>query len=180
MEDIEQYVEESIPLTKPKKLVKQLASKPKEPIETSIQQAVIPPVKKKRVMTKPKTQKQLEAFERARLKRQENAMKRQKEKELHYAKMLAEHKESQQLEQPTIKQPVKRVPKQTVIYEDESESETEVIYVKRPSKRKPKKKVIVKSSSESESSDEESDKHVSIQRQPSYQQPVYNVDDYFA
>ena len=184
MVEPEEYIEESIPLTKPKRQVKQLATIPEEPVNTPQAPIQSAPVKKKRVMTKPKTQAQLQAFEKARQKRAENAAKRQQEKELHYAKLLAKHQEEQSVTKtdpepkPAPRPVVKRAPRQKIIYDD-SESDEEVIVVKRPSKRKPKKKTIVVESSESESESE--DEQVSIQRQPATQRHVtFNSDDYFA
>lgn len=173
---MEDHIEESIPLTKPKR-TKQIIQSIEEPIaeqptEQPIQ-TIQPASKQKRKITKPKSLAQLQAFEKARLKRQENADARRKEKELHYAKLLREE-EQKQLPEPEDIPVKKKAPKKQIIYQEESDSEPEVVYVKKPSKKK-KTRVIVESSSESESSEDEP---VSIQRSTVFQ--TFNPNDYFA
>ena len=183
MDNIEENIEESIPLTKPKR---QVTQQPQEPVAQPVIEQ--PPARKKRVMTKPKTPAQLAAFEKARLKRQENAANRQKEKDLEYAKLLAEHQkqappqeappqEAQPQEVQPQKRPVNRhAPKKQIIYEDDSsDDEPNIVYVKKPKKKKKKTTVIVESSSESDSDSSRSDERVAIQRGQ-----FFDPNDYFA
>lgn len=174
----EEPIDETVPLTKTKynkNTVQAVTDHDVETVKALAQEEVIEKPKSKRKMTKPKTQAQLQAFEKARLTRLANIEKLNKQKELYYAKLLEEH--NKQIE-PEVKPVAKKAPKKQVIYkEEESDSEPEVVYVKKPSKKKKKKKIIIESSSES-SSEEET---VSIQRQPAIRRQVtFNSDDFFA
>jgi hypothetical protein len=129
---------------------------------------------------KPRSQKQIEAYEIMMSKRSENIRKRKEDKILKEAeKIRAVKKEEPKPE--VIEKPVAvKKQKKVVIYESESDSsssEEEIIYKKKrkpkskPVSKKQKKKVVYYSSSETEtdsSSEEETKDNVSINRNVGY------------
>lgn len=185
MQEIDQ-IDENEPLTKSKNrqpIVQPTTQPMHQDIPQQIQQDV--PVKSKRKITKPKSQKQLEAFERTRLIRLAKIDKLNKEKELYYAKLLDDHNKTK-----VTKPPIKQKQQQIIYQEDSSESDDsddqpEIVYVKKPKTIKKKKtKIIVESESETSSSEEEQPVRVSRNTKP-YQQPykqrvTFDADDYFA
>jgi hypothetical protein len=130
---------------------------------------------------KPRSQKQIEAYEIMMSKRSENIRKRKEDKILKEAeKIRAVKKEEPKPEVIEKPVPVKKQ-KKVVIYESESDSssssEEEIIYKKKrkpkskPVSKKQKKKVVYYSSSETEtdsSSEEETKDNVSINRNVGY------------
>jgi len=140
---------------------------------------------------RPRTQKQIDAFQRAQQKRSENIAKKNEEKKIEaYRALLAKDKTneykadddaSEQEEELIPKKsamkkqtPVKKPKKQVYIPEPEPESESEeeeIIYVKTaPKKRKPKKKtIIVEESSDDESEVEDDDEE---EYQPPPKKPI--------
>ena len=156
MDNIEENIEESIPLTKPKR---QVTQQPQEPVAQPVIEQ--PPAKKKRVMTKPKTPAQLAAFEKARLKRQENAANRQKAKDLEYAKLLAEHQKQEQQQPPKPQPPELQPPKRQVATKQ------------KPRKSRAKFVYIQSSSSESESESDSEPEIVVHRGRRAQSQPHY-------
>lgn len=140
-----------------------------EAIEENLEE--VPLTKKK--AKKPRTEAQLEAFEKVKEKRRQNLEAKKQEKILNSAKLLIEQetKKSQPSSIP-LEDSVPRVktqPKKKKIElepepESESESEEEIIIVKKP-KPKPKKKKVRKIIIEESSSDEE-DEEEEYYRQP--------------
>ena len=132
--------------------------------------------------TKPRTQKQKEAFDKMIAKRKEidevkNAHKEalRKEKEMiredrvkKIKEVFEKSQEQEQQEEEVVKpvklKPVKAKPKKQIIIQEsssESEEEPEIVYIKKSKsskKKKAKNKIIVKETS-SESSEEEEPKH---------------------
>lgn len=98
---------------------------------------------------KPKTEKQLQQFENARLKRQEKIKESKLNKKIEASKLLLEHGYQAPLT-PVHHEP-KRVDETT---EEENSEDNEIIIIKK--KKKPKKKTyIIQESSDDDSDDEE-------------------------
>ena len=121
---------------------------------------------------KPKTAKQLEAFEKVKEKRKQNIESKKQQKLIESAKLLIE--QSQKQPQPAPK----KEPKYEQIKQEDSDSEEEIIVVKKSKPKKKVRKVIIESESESESDEEEviqaiEKSHVRIMR------PEINYDDLF-
>jgi hypothetical protein len=134
---------------------------------------------------KPRSQKQIESFEKAMRLWKENIEKRKEEKLLQSAKLLLEKNEL----------PIKNIPKTNkVVYqssssekeESSSEEEEEVIVVKsKPkskakTKKKPQRKTIIfeSSSEESSSDEEEEEKYIALPKSKSRikrSEPEYNL-----
>jgi hypothetical protein len=124
---------------------------------------------------KPRTEKQIAAYEKMMSKRSENIKKRNEQKILEQAKKIS--MKNQHEDEPSVK----RKPKKVVYVESDidssSSSEEEIIYKKKrkpkskPVSKKQKKKVVYYSSSETEtdsSSEEETKDNVSINRNVGY------------
>jgi hypothetical protein len=103
---------------------------------------------------KPRTQKQIEAFEKARLKKQElakinkefnDAKKKQKEDVIEHKKRIIK----------TVKQPVEEEEQEEVEEQEESEEEEIIIKKKPKQKKKPIKKRIIYADTSSEDEDED-------------------------
>ena len=105
--------------------------------ETPTEASEVPLTKAK----KPRTQKQLEAFEIARQKRAASIENKKKEKKIEASKILLQEEEK--------KRPLKGEP---LVDSSSVEEEIQVVYAKKEKKKKPKKKIVVVS----ESSDSES------------------------
>tara|TARA_R110000822_G_scaffold113972_1_gene245356 strand:+ start:450 stop:1034 length:585 start_codon:yes stop_codon:yes gene_type:complete len=117
--------------------------------------------------SKPRTEKQIAALEKARATRKANSVKNKKLKEEH-TQLVEDNKEMLKklaLPQKEHYKPYpKKKPRKKIVYADDSEpSDEEIIIVKKkPPKRKPKKKIVYESSSSSEeSSSEEEDNTIS-------------------
>jgi hypothetical protein len=140
----------------------------------------VPLVKKKRVINAPRSEKQIEAFKKAQLKRDENREKMKKEKEVKMAQIYFENKLKQENEKPKeIEKPKeKQISKKPVMkYEEsESESEEEIIYVKKkPPKQKNKKIVYLSDDEEDEPPMPTPKKTSRILRNEPQQKPVNNI-----
>lgn len=132
--------EDKTPLTKSKKSTKKNnIAEPKEiPTPQVEQEEIYIPPKKTRP---PKTEKQLEAFQKALDVRKQNIMKKTEQKKIEASKYLLSKGELEEIED---------------ISEDEIiDDEPEVIYLKKPKKKvKRRKQIIIESESESESEPE--------------------------
>lgn len=133
--------ESTAPLTK-KKPIKQVEQVPATPVNTPV------PDKKKRKITVPKSQAQMDAFKKVQEARKANIEAKKKQKLLDSAQLLLQN---QQQTQSVQKKPVKK-PKPEVI-DDEYEADEEMVieFQKKP-KKKAQKKIIIY---DSDSSDEE-------------------------
>ena len=104
---------------------------------------------------KPRSELQLKAFEKAREKRLESLVVKNKQisEKKEEIKDIKKLKPNDVLygENPMKKQPVKKVP----VEESESEEESEVVIVRKSKKKKPKKKVIIMEESSSDEEEEE-------------------------
>jgi hypothetical protein len=133
----------------------------------------VPLTKKKEPKFKksvPPSQKQMENFEKARIKRLENIEKAKKEKEIKMSKIYFENKLKEEKEKPLPKKPVMKYE------ESESESEEEIIYVKKkPPKQKNKKIVYLSDDEEDEPPRPTPKKQSRILRNEPQQQPVNNI-----
>ena len=128
---------------------------------------------------KPRSQKQIEAFQETIRKRTENVELRKQEKLIKASEILVNNSK--------LKPVVKPVPpKQVQLSSSESSSEEEIIIVKaKPKKKKKIKKIIIESSESDSSSGSDGGgngsrykpQKVSIQRE--YQKPVFNSNNFF-
>lgn len=132
---------------------------------------------------KPRTAKQLEAFEKVKEKRKQNVEMKKQQKLLESAKLLVENEKVKNVVQPKVVRP------KTEELEEQSESEEEeVILIERRKKPKPPpkppapkkkvRKIIIESESDSDSddsisTDEGTDKRIRIIR------PRQNPGDFF-
>lgn len=127
---------------------------------------------------KPRSQAQMEAFEKVKEKRRQNLEAKKQEKILNSAKLLIEEETKKASVKPAPKKklkPVEPLPES----ESESESEEEVIVVKK-SKPKPKKKVRKIIIEESSSEEEEEDYYQEPRQKVRHCQIVRpNLDDIF-
>jgi hypothetical protein len=123
---------------------------------------------------KPRTEKQIAAYEKMMSKRSENIKKRNEQKILEQAKKIS--MKNQHEDEPSVKRKPKKVVYESDI-DSSSSSEEEIIYKKKrkpkskPVSKKQKKKVVYYSSSETEtdsSSEEETKDNVSINRNVGY------------
>lgn len=129
---------------------------------------------------KPKTAKQMEAFEKVKERRKQSIEANKQQKLLESAKLLIESESKKQSQpQPTKKQPKEKpLPEYTERDESEDESEEEIIVVKKSKpKPKPKKKVrtvIIESSDSSDSSESESEeeKEIKVEKKIQKNQPI--------
>ena len=131
---------------------------------------------------KPRTQKQIEAFQETTRKRNENVELRKQEKLIKASEILVNNSKQKQI---SIKP--KPIPQKQVQLSSESESEEEIIIVKaKPKKKKKIKKIIIESSESDSDSGSGSDggnigrykpQKISIQRE--YQRPVFNSNNFF-
>lgn len=129
---------------------------------------------------KPRTQKQLEAFQKVQEKRQKNIEEKKKQKLIEGAKLMLQEQQKAKQEGPPIPQSTPKTkpkpkPRQEILSEytevDQSDSEEEVVIVQRSKpkqkpKQNPKKKVtrviIESDSDDSYDSDDESDGFESV------------------
>lgn len=128
---------------------------------------------------KPRSQKQIEAFQETIRKRTENVELRKQEKLIKASEILVNNSK--------LKPVVKPIPpKQVHLSSSESSSEEEIIIVKaKPKKKKKIKKIIIESSESDSSSGSDGGgngsrykpQKVSIQRE--YQKPVFNSNNFF-
>ena len=128
---------------------------------------------------KPRSQKQIEAFQETIRKRTENVELRKQEKLIKASQILVNNSK--------LKPVVKPIPpKQVHLSSSESSSEEEIIIVKaKPKKKKKIKKIIIESSESDSSSGSDGGgngsrykpQKVSIQRE--YQKPVFNSNNFF-
>jgi hypothetical protein len=131
---------DNLPLTKPKKIkeFKVVEEQPSEPITEPFEEIKTKPKKPR----PPKSEKQMEAFQKAQSKRHDVLKTLALNKKLEASKLL-------------LQNDVKLMPEKkekTVIQKDESsDDEPEIIYVKKPKK---KKKIIIEESSDDDSEDE--------------------------
>jgi hypothetical protein len=133
---------------------------------------------------RPRTQKQMEAFEKVKEKRQQNIAVKKQQKLLESAKLLVETEKNKKEEAPKPKlQPQSKTtpqPKEEVLSEyTEAENTDEEVIVIKKAKSKPKKKVrkvIIESDSDSEN---ESDQEYEHQQPVRVIRPNMNTDDFF-
>ena len=112
---------------------------------------------------KPRSQAQVEAFERVKEKRRQNLEAKKQEKLVNSAKLLLEQESLKSM--PTESKPIKRKLKQVAPDpEPESESEEEVIVVKKATKKQKKVRQIIieesSSSDETQSEEEEQQEYI--------------------
>ena len=128
---------------------------------------------------KPRSQKQIEAFQEAIRKRTENVELRKQEKLIKASEILVNNSKQKQVLKP--------IPQKQVQLSSSS-SEEEIIIVKaKPKKKKKVKKIIIESSESESDSGSGSDgggnagrykpQKISIQRE--YQRPVFNSNNFF-
>jgi hypothetical protein len=123
-----------------------------EPIEDNLE---VPLTKSK----KPRSQAQIEAFEKVKEKRRQNLEAKKQEKILNSAKLILEEETKKKSEKLPSKKKVKHVEPEPEP-EPESESEEEVIVVKKAKpikKQKKVRKIIIEESSSEEEEEEESE-----------------------
>lgn len=126
-----------------------------EAIEENIE---VPLTKQK----KPRSQAQIEAFEKVKEKRKANLEAKKQEKLLNSAKLLLQSSEAN-VEEP-IKKPIKTKGKPQPPPQSESESEEEVIVVKKKARKAKKvRKIIIEESSSEEEPDDEEDEYEEYQ-----------------
>jgi len=129
---------------------------------------------------KPRSQKQIEAFQETIRKRTENVEIRKKEKLIKASEILVNNSKLKPVPKP--------LPPKQVQLSSESDTEEEIIIVKaKPKKKKKIKKIIIESSESDSDSGSGSDgggqvgkykpQKVSIQRE--YQKPVFNSNNFF-
>ena len=128
---------------------------------------------------KPRSQKQIEAFQETIRKRTENVELRKQEKLIKASEILVNNSKLKPVPKPVP-------PKQVQLSSSESSSEEEIIIVKaKPKKKKKIKKIIIESSESDSSSGSDGGgngsrykpQKVSIQRE--YQKPVFNSNNFF-
>ena len=154
--------ESDVPLTRSKgSKPEQVITKP-EPVPPPVEsQQQVKPAKEKKPRA-PKTQAQLEAFQKAMEKRKINIELKKQEKKVEASKILLENEKLKETSKPAVKRI--RKPKTVVVEESSSEDEPNVVYIKKRSSRK-KKKIIVQSETESET---EAEPEIEIKHRESF------------
>ena len=160
--------EDAVPLTKPKgkkkiaeTLVITQVPPPQPTLDPVLKNESVPqtkavveePVKKKRTISKPKTEAQLKQFELVKQKRQESVEKRKLEKRIEASKLLLAH--NIPIPETPVSVPTKTAPTPPPSPEESSSSEEEEIIVKKAAKKPRKKRVIKIEMSDSDSSESE-------------------------
>ena len=109
-----------------------------------------PLTKKKRIINAPRSEKQIESFKKAQIKRDENRRIKKEEKDAKMAQIYMENKMKEEQKKTQQAAEKKKEVKQIIKYIDEesAEEEQEVIYMKKKPKKKPPKIVTYESSDE--------------------------------
>ena len=133
---------------------------------------------------KPRSQKQIEAFQEALRKRAVNVESRKNDKLIKASEILVKNAKIPVIE-PPVETPKPKY-KKVIQHESETDTDEEIIIVKSKPKKKKVKKIIIEESSDSESDDSGSDggqtpaQQSYVQRYaPQQQERVFNSCNYF-
>ena len=131
---------------------------------------------------KPRSEKQIQAFQEALKKRQTNIIARKQDKEIKAAELLMNKAKKETTPAPVpIEMPTPKSSAKTIVHE--SESEEEIIIVKSKPKKKVKKIIIESSESESDSGSDGGNppqqQYVQRQLYEEPERPAFNSYNYF-